>query len=357
MNGSEQRACDVAVIGGGVIGLACARELARAGMDVAVFSDRRTRPDASGAAGGMLAPWAELPASQEHLAQRVRALSLYPAWIEELQDECHRAIDMRTSGSLVVALEGEPPVRERLGAFAATIPGLHLLDARDARIEAPILSAGVVDAALLPDEGCVDPADLLDALGHALAKRGARSVEGRVEGIITDGDRAVGVRTRAGAWEAKVIVNAAGAYASDFAEEAPGTRAEVEPVRGQIVLLELPRGALPVTRVIQGHGTYLIPRLHGLVAGATSRRADFDASVREEETAEVLENAARLAPLVRDCRVLGARAGLRPYRQPGPRFGPDRRRRGLWHAIGMYRHGILLAPLAARRIREQVLAA
>jgi glycine oxidase len=354
MNPAETRVSDAVVIGAAVTGLACAHDLARAGRSVAVFEHPSIR-GASAAAAGMLSPWAELPREAEHLGQRERSLALYPAWIEELQEECGRPIDMRRCGSLVIALEDEPPVRERLAPYAASIPGLHFLDPREARIEAPILAREIAGAALLPEEGYVDPPDLLDALRAACVHRGVRFLGEEVLEITVDGDRATGVRASEGHWQSEATINAAGAWAGRFTEGST-TGDEVRPVRGQILVLAPSPDILPLRRVVQGNGIYLVPRGEAIVAGATSREAGFDDAIREEDTSTILERAARIAPSLRGCRIREERAGLRPHRPAGPRFGPDRNRRGLWHAIGLYRHGILMAPLAARRIREQVLA-
>src|SRR5687768_5257735 len=56
---SPHRSVDVAIIGGGVIGCACAWMLARAGLSVTLYERGRLGAEASGASAGILAPLAE----------------------------------------------------------------------------------------------------------------------------------------------------------------------------------------------------------------------------------------------------------------------------------------------------------
>lgn len=78
---------DYIVIGGGIIGMMTARELALRGADVAIFDRKTLGMETSWAAGGILSsmrPWAE---SSCLLALSEQGKALYPAYLELLRQE------------------------------------------------------------------------------------------------------------------------------------------------------------------------------------------------------------------------------------------------------------------------------
>src|SRR5215207_11628484 len=96
------RGLDVLVVGGGIIGLSCARELARAGKRVEVLERLPAGNAASIAAGGMLAPLAEVPAPGPFLDACRASRDLWPAWVSELSQETGLSIEFDASGTLLV---------------------------------------------------------------------------------------------------------------------------------------------------------------------------------------------------------------------------------------------------------------
>src|SRR5215210_859195 len=95
---------DVLVVGGGIIGLACARELARAGKRVEVLERLPAGNAASPTAAGMLAPLAEVPAPGPFLDACRASRDLWPAWVGQLSRETGLSIEFDTSGTLLVSL-------------------------------------------------------------------------------------------------------------------------------------------------------------------------------------------------------------------------------------------------------------
>src|SRR5262245_9808149 len=93
---------DVAVLGGGLIGCATARLLARAGLKVALFERGRIGGEASGAAAGMLGVQCE---SADDFALRLglQSRALYPALLAALADETGMEVELWRTGTLAVA--------------------------------------------------------------------------------------------------------------------------------------------------------------------------------------------------------------------------------------------------------------
>lgn len=101
--GRHVNGSDVAVVGGGVIGLACAWRLAQRGASVTVF-DPEPGAGASHAAAGMLAPATEVHHGEEPLlALNLASAQLWPAFAVELVEVAGIDIGYRTDGTLAVA--------------------------------------------------------------------------------------------------------------------------------------------------------------------------------------------------------------------------------------------------------------
>lgn len=349
MNAVEAtRRPDAIVIGAGIVGLSCAREMAKAGLRVTVF-DMAGRRGASWAAAGMLSPWSDWPADPDGLPTREEALSLYPGWIDGLREESGLPIEVEICGALVVGrrletmLEGFDSLAGRAGA--------RWLEAREIREMHPLLHADIDTAAYLPREGYTQPRDLLRALHSSCAALGVTLRQEPVLRLLERQGDVAGIATPTGEFETGAVLNAAGAWAMSFS----GDTTRVRPVRGQLLTLRPDHGAPRLRCVVQAEGIYLVPRGDGsVVVGATSKEVGFDPGVTAQGIRTLLDGAERIAPLLGRWYLDETSSGFRPFREGGPRIGPDPDLRGLLHAIGLYRHGILLAPLAARRIRASM---
>ena len=110
---------DAVVIGGGIIGLAVGRELARRGKRTAIIEERTIASGATQASAGVLAPYIEAPGEGALHDLTVRSLSLYDRFIADLQQDAGTAVEYRRQGTLEVA--SCPASGERLRAAASTL--------------------------------------------------------------------------------------------------------------------------------------------------------------------------------------------------------------------------------------------
>jgi glycine oxidase len=120
----------------------------------------------------------------------------------------------------------------------------------------------------------------------------------------------------------------------------------VRPVKGEVALA--PPG-IAVRQVTFGAGGYLVPRDNGVLVGATSEDAGFDAAPSEAGATALGEI---VRSLVRDCpdpiRFTDQRAGLRPMTPDGyPILDRDPDAPAMIYACGYSRNGVLISPLAA----------
>ncbi len=346
---------DVAVAGAGLIGLAIAFELAGRGATVRVYDRAEPGRAASWAAAGMLAPFSESTGDDALEALCAASLAEYPAFVERVRDRSGVDPRLHLDGTVHTAFDDA-----ELAAFAARSGELarrgvasEMLDRSQTLAAEPWIGAGVRGAMLVPAEGHVDNRRLGRALAAACRELGvsiARTQSLRVE---CDARRVLGVRSDDGFTPAAAVINACGAWAGSLDGVPETARPKVEPVKGQMLALEMPVGF--VRRVTRVPGAYLVPRDDGrLLVGATVERTGFDARVTAQGVHALLDAVVAAAPSLGAFSISETWAGLRPGSRDGRPFLGQTAVRGLFVASGHYRNGILLAPATARLIAGAV---
>src|SRR3989442_15394308 len=97
---------DLLVVGGGIIGLAIAREAARTGMRVRLLEKGEIGREASAAAAGLLGPQLGADHADPLLALGLASRDLYPAFAREVEEESGIDPALLDQGTLVVARGG-----------------------------------------------------------------------------------------------------------------------------------------------------------------------------------------------------------------------------------------------------------
>jgi glycine oxidase len=110
---------NVHVIGAGVIGAACAEELAAAGHEVHVLDMRGPGRGASQASAGVLAPFIEGHHGDPLLELCTQSLELYDAFIARVRETSGRAVEFARTGTLEVAMSDSDA--DRLRRLHATL--------------------------------------------------------------------------------------------------------------------------------------------------------------------------------------------------------------------------------------------
>lgn len=355
----SRRALDVAVVGGGAIGLACAWRLAQRGLRTTVF-DPHAQPPASEVAAGMLAPVTEAHYGEEALLQlNIASAALYPDFVAELERATGLQCGYRRCGTLVVARDRDDvEALEALAAYQSRL-GLSVERVRGRRCRElePALAPSVRGGIVVDSDHQIDPGALVRALAAAAAGAGADAVAAKVIAVERSGDDVSGVRLDDGrivACAAAVI--AAGAWSSLVAgaESLPPVR----PVKGQLIRLGSPGSAPILGRNVRGLDVYLVPRADGrVVVGATVEERGYDLSITAGAVLELLRDAFELVPGIAELELTDAVAGLRPATADGgPVLGPAGPP-GLVAATGHYRSGILLVPVTAEAVAAAVTGA
>ncbi|MDT7806689.1 MAG: glycine oxidase [Acidobacteriota bacterium] len=374
MRKSLDERADVAVVGGGVAGLAAARELARRGLRVVVLEAGEPGAGASGAAAGMLAPQVEADRPDELFELLSASRDMYPAFAERLREESGIDIELDRTGTLYLAFteEDEEESERRFAWQSGAGLAVEQLTSREAHTLESQISSRVRSALLFPRDWQVENRLLVNALASSAAAFGARVFKGtKAMGVLVEEGRAAGVETSEGVLSAGAVVLAAGAWSSEFKkledESARGLSNKtgsglnddprVEPVRGQMLCFRHRDSQTPfVWHVVQSPRGYVVPRRDGrLLAGSTTEHAGFDCRVTREGARLIRTHAEEIAPALDALDAVDSWAGLRPRAPDGlPVLGESRDVRGLFYATGYYRNGILLAPASGEIIAALV---
>lgn len=318
---------DVVVVGAGVIGLATAFELLRAGRSVTVL-ERGTlgRGGASWAAGGILSPLDPADVDPALLPWIRESLAGYAQWCAAIQEAGGIDPEYATSGLQVL-----PPADEAEWRRLAGELGLRLSP----------FSHGW----LLPQIGQVRSPRLLAGLAAAVRARGGRIVEQAPVDRLVGRARVEAVEAAGRRYPSGAVVLATGAWTGSMAP-----RTGIQPVRGEMLQFEGRPGELPHL-LLRDH-MYVIPRRDGtIVAGSTLEPAGFDDTPTPAGREAILAAVRHMAPRIARRKVAAHWAGLRPAPMgPTPRVEAVEGREGLYLNAGHYRLGITLAPGSARRV-------
>jgi glycine oxidase len=335
---------DLAVAGGGAIGLACAWRAAQRGLRTIVLD--AGEPGAWQVAAGMLAPVAESDFGDAPLVELgLRAARAFPDFCAELAES---GIDpgYRATGTLVVARDrDEAEALDRMLAFRREL-GLEVerLRPSQARRVEPALAPPVRLAVDVPGDHSVDPRRLVAALTTAFERAGGTIRRARVAAVEADDARVTGLRLDTGeVVRAHQVLVATGIGTVEAPDRIP-----VRPVKGQILRLRDPRGPGLIERTVRGPHCYLVPRADGgYVLGATMEERGHDTAPTAGGVYELLRDMSEIVPGVLELEIEELAAGLRPATPDNlPAVGPGTVEGLLW-ATGHCRNGILLTPLTA----------
>ncbi len=380
------RYADVAVIGGGVIGHTIAWQVRRSGRSVVVI-DPAPGTGASWAAAGMLAPVSELHYQERDLLElMLESSGLWPAFSANLAHAGAGDTGYLTTPTIAVGADAAD--RRALMDLRAVqrASGLHVepLTVREARAREHLLSPAISCALDIPADHQVDPRKLVASLQQLLAVHdtgAGTAVPGAHEGfavhqravsLLRNNGLVAGVSLAdGGSVRARETIVANGLQAGSLGGLPENLRLPLRPVYGDILRLAVPPHLRPlVTSTVRGmvHGVpvYIVPRQDGtVVIGATQREdapstvddggVSADGAVSAGGIYQLLRDAQVLVPAVSELELVECTARGRPATPdnapllgrvpaPGTKTGSVS---GLIIATGFFRHGVLLAPVAA----------
>ena len=321
--GATARVFDVAVIGGGIVGAAVARELAGTTATVAVVEARADVGDGTSKANTAILHTG-FDASPGTLESRLvaRGYELLGAYAE------HTGIPVERTGALLVAwtdeeLEALPGLQAK--AEANGYHACELVDAAEVYSRVPRLGPGALGGLTVPGESIICTWTTTLALATDARRRGAELfLRHRVTAVRTEADHTV-LQTDRGTVRARWVVNAAG-LGADVVDRLLGhDRFTVTPRRGELFVFDklarpmVPLIVLPVPSKV-GKGVLVSPTIYGnVMLGPTAEDLhDKDATgTSEAGFAFLLDKGRRLMPDLLDEEVTASYAGLRAAIEQG----------------------------------------
>ena len=321
---------DAIVIGGGVMGLATARELRRRGHTVTLLERAQPGRAASWASAGIIGATLRDESDPSYHLRRV-SRELWPAFAEAVHSESGMDPEYREMGCLQLASDADELAALRFAAQrqSKSEDKFELLDAQQLHALEPALSSNLAGALLVPG-GNVDSRRLCKALEIAARRAGVHIETGvEVTAIAASGGHVRGVEISPTSAQqqgghtanasspkaADLVVLAAGAWSATITNVSPTP--PVAPQRGQILALD--QSSVGITHVLLTPGDpYFVPRSDGrLVIGATREEAGWDPGLTAGGIAWLLNRAMQVVPALSTCPIAEMWTGFRPLSADG----------------------------------------
>jgi len=364
---------DVVIVGGGIIGLAVARELSRFNLSIAVVERHDDLGiDQTAHNNAMVHPAFLTQYGTLKWEMNYRGNAMYGEVARQLD------VDFKRIGTLVVA---ESPEQEFLIPVLLELAQRHKdpppkeLDREGLDEVEPGFAPNVRKGVLVGNTGIISPFELVLAYAeNALANGVAFFLETSVTGVQTEDGQVRAVNTTRGTIKTHILINAAGLYADKVAEFAGDRFFTIHPRKGETVIFD--KSYQPVRTVLgsfsmaeerdeYSKGGGIIPAIDGnLQLGPTAEEVSDKEDV--STTSAGLEALlGKFAPMLKrlkpgyekpdKSRIITQFAGCRAatYKEDFI-IEPSRKVRGLVHVAGIQSPGFASAPAIAERVGEIV---
>lgn len=343
---------DVAIVGAGIVGAACAEALSAAGLSVEVFESNF---EGSGATGSAMGHLVVLDDSEAQFSLTAYSRRLW----EERSPALPREAEDTRAGTLWVAADGEEMARVRSKAafYGARGVPAEVLDS-DAIAEAePNLRPGLAGGLRVPGDRVLYPPAAAAWLLERALEKGARLR--RSEDVLEVGEGFV--RTASGRTDAGEILVAAGTGTPALL---PGVA--VAPRKGHLVITDRQPGFCRHQLIELGyhksaHGAAresvafnLQPRATGqLLLGSSRELVGLDPAVNRRLVARMVRRALEYVPGLAGLPAVRVWTGFRPATPDNlPHIGRWPALKGVWVAAGHEGLGITTSLGTARLLTD-----
>jgi glycine oxidase len=347
---------DVTIIGGGIIGLSIAFELASEKLDVVLLDRQSPGREASWAAAGMLSPAPDRTPAIPLVPLAQESLRFYPEFVSRVEQVSGKTTDFEKHGAfhLFPGKDAETDRDKLVREYRSLGVAIEPVSIDEARQTETSIGEAIHAAAWNPDEARVDPRLLTAAVLLAAEKRGVRiRCDAPVTKILIADNRCEGIVAGGEKLKAAKVVLAAGSFSAEILG-AHSRLAPTKPIRGQMVALR--KKSLRLRHVLRSDHGYLVPRKdERIIAGSTLEDVGFEKCVTPGGLRKILSAATEMIPELDSAPIVETWSGLRPGTPDElPILGPSHIK-DLLLATGHYRNGILLAPVTAELIRAWIL--
>ncbi|MCP4361126.1 MAG: FAD-binding oxidoreductase [Chloroflexi bacterium] len=362
------KSAEAVVIGGGVIGCACAYFLARDGVDVCLLERGDIGAGTSSAAA--VAALLQTKTSTIKMALAKKSLSL----LDELHEDFDAGFEYKRSGSLLAASSPTEMelVKKKSAALRTLGLDIQLVNGDEARSLMPMLGPTIIGGSYSPGDAIINPLHLVVAY-TAVSRRLHAKIHTFTEviGIEIDRNRILAVCTNKGKILTETIINAAGVWSPQIAGMV-NLDLPITPLKGELLVTEavppMMRGTLISAQYLQSKAQ-LEQRVNGaapqrsvgitlaqvergnFIIGSTREQAGFDRQSSYDGINRLVSQLLAIAPNLSHIRILRTYAGLRPITPDGlPIIGRAPQLPGFIVAAGHGGDGISLSAVTAELV-------
>jgi len=347
---------DIVVIGGGIVGAACAAEFAAEGLSVAIVEARMVGGGATAAGMGHLVVMDDSEA-QFALTRYSQVL-----W-NELRDELPSEVEHDACGTIWVAADDEEmaEVRRKERFYSERGVSVEVLDAQALAEAEPNLRRGLAGGLRVPGDSVIYPPCAAQFFVGRAQARGAKLFIGRaVEGLKSES-----VRLRDGtSISAGLVVNAAGSWSPELTNDL-----SVKKRKGHLVITDrypdflrhqlVELGYLKSAHSVASDSVAfnIQPRTTGQLLIGSSRQYDVDdARVENSIVTRMLSRAMDYLPGLGKLSALRAWTGFRAATPDKlPLIGPHDEHERLYLATGHEGLGITTSVGTAKLLVDQIM--
>jgi glycine/D-amino acid oxidase-like deaminating enzyme/bacterioferritin-associated ferredoxin len=356
-------ACDVAIVGAGIIGIATALYLARRGLHVLLLEAGTANGEASGGNAGslhlQLLPFDFRPGDSVSPAAATLPLqSLGIRQWQELEHELDADFEMRIGGGLMLAdseadlefLRQKAALEERFGVST------EIVSAAEVRSLLPGVAAQVAGGAYCAGEGKINPLLATPQLLAAAQRGGAGLRENTVVTDVETNGSGYRLQTSTGVVECTKIVNAAGGWA-DRVARLLGVRLPVQSAPQQMLVTQAVEACLPFLLSVAGRHLSMKQALNGnLIIGggwpAAFEKERGRSHTRRESIAGNLWVAQHVYPPVRQLELIRSWGAVGVMIDGAPIIGELPDYPGFYNVVGA--NGYTMAPALGMLVAELI---
>lgn len=326
----------VVVVGGGIVGCMTAMQLHTQGYAVTVVERNiiaaQTSGESSWAGAGIafpLLPWFYQDAVNTLALAGARA---YPAVSETLYAETGIDPECTRSGMLIQPAYDQQQAQQWCTRFG-------------------VAYAQQGEDLLIPEVVQIRNPRLLQALKAWLTKHGVTLKEQTQLMPLPESTSPIRAwQTSNGeTLQADVYVVTSGAWSYELLKQT-AMALDIKPMRGQMLLYQMPPGLLP--HIVYRDGFYMLQRRDGhLLAGSSLEDVGFDTGVTESMRQSMQAKAEAILPALQGQPIIKHWSGLRPGTPHNiPTIGRHPQIENLYLNTGHFRYGVTMAPECARQI-------
>ncbi|HQN65005.1 MAG TPA: FAD-dependent oxidoreductase [Methylophilus sp.] len=331
----------IIVVGGGIVGCTTALRLSESGFRVTVVERNiiaaQTSGESSWAGAGIAFPLLPWMYRDEVNELALAGAALYPQLCQQLLQETGIDPELTLCGMQI-----KPPYDS---TKAKAWCDKHQIEYTQ-----------VGEDLLLPEVYQIRNPRLLQALKQSLILHGVTLLEQTQLSPIQENAELTEWPTKPGQLlHADAYVVTSGAWSFELLKDT-ALQLNIKPMRGQILLYEMPQNTL--SHIVYQDGFYLVQRRDGfLLAGSTLEDVGFDTGVTESARQQMQAKAEAILPALKGAPIHKHWSGLRPGTPENlPTIARHPTIGNLYLNTGHFRYGVTMAPESARRITELIAA-